>query len=63
MIYPILKDTYGINRYIEKFCSFLDPQNDYNNEFLKNILDNYYNNKKNEENKDNKYIPIKTKED
>jgi len=62
-IYPALKDTYGINRYIEKFCSYLDLHNDYNNEFLKNLLDNYYNNKKNEGNKENKYIPIKTKED
>jgi len=45
-IYPVLKDTYGIKRYIEKFCSYLDLHNDYNNEFLKNLLDNNYNNKK-----------------
>ena len=37
--------------------SFIEPENDYNYDFLKEILNNYYN--KNQ----NKYIKLKQKED
>ena len=49
-IYPIIKEKYGTNRFIEKFCSYMNPENkknDYNIKYIKNILDNYYNNNKN----------------
>jgi len=66
-IYPELKNTYGINRYLDKFFSHLDPENDYNNTYIKNILDQYYNNKKNLINNNdvdnNEYTPLKEKSD
>ena len=49
-IYPIIKEKYGTNRYIEKFFSYMNPENkknDYNNKYIKNILDNYYKGNKN----------------
>ena len=63
-IYPYLKDKYGINKYIDKFFSFFDEENDYNNSFLKNKLDEYYKNKKKEKEnnnnnkKDDEYYPL-----
>ena len=60
-LYPIYKEHYGRNRYLEKILSFFEAdENDYNNEYIKKLLDDYYN----EKNKnDNKYIPLKQKED
>ena len=51
-IYPIIKEKYGTNRFIEKFCSYMNPENkknDYNIKYIKNILDNYYNKNKNDD--------------
>ena len=64
-LYPIYKEKYGMNRYLEKILSYIDPiENDYANEFTRNILNNYYNNKnKNKNENKNEYIPLKQKED
>lgn len=61
-LYPIYKEHYGRNRYLEKLLSYFlgGNNNDYNNENIKKILDDYYD-KKNKN--DNKYIPVKQKED
>lgn len=56
-MYPKLKEKYGINKYVEKFLSFIFGDNDYNIEPIKEMLDNYYNQK------NNKYIKLKQKED
>ena len=57
-VYPQLKDIYGgRSRTFDIFMSFIEPENDYNYDFLKEILNNYYN--KNQ----NKYIKLKQKED
>ena len=51
-IYPIIKEKYGANKFIEKFFSYLKPEdkyNDYNIKYIKNLLDNYDNNKKDDE--------------
>ena len=53
-IYPVLKDKY-VNKYFDKFLSFIDSNNDYNIEEIKTILDNYSNLK------ENKYIKLKKK--
>ena len=46
-IYPTLKKIYGENRYLEKFFwRFIDQKNDYNYDIVENILDNYFNKKK-----------------
>ena len=55
-IYPVLKDKY-VNKYFDKFLSFIDSNNDYNIEEIKTILDNYSNLK------ENKYIKLKEKEE
>ena len=45
-IYPELKEKYGYNRTIDKnFLSYFDSSNDYNYEVVAKILDDYYNNK------------------
>ena len=67
-MYPNWKKEYGINRYLDKFLSFFDEDNDYNNRFLKNILDNYINNNGNNDKYDkyennNEYTPLKKKMD
>ena len=65
VVYPSLKDEFGKNRYLEKFFSFFDTNNDYNNKFLGNLLDNYYKNKSKEKKeyyKENKYLPLKQNE-
>ena len=51
-IYPKLKEKYGMNRTLEKLLRYVDEDNDYNYEILKNILDNYYFQKKNEKKDD-----------
>ena len=57
-IYPELKEKYGANRILEKnFLCFFDEYNDYNYEIMKNILDNYYKNKNNKIN-DNEKIKL-----
>ena len=54
-IYPELKEKYGANRTLEKnFLYFFDKYNDYNYEIMRNILDNYYKNKNNKNNDDEK---------
>lgn len=59
-IYPKLKETYGTNRFFEKyFLSFIDQRNDYNYEIVENILDNYYNKKKNNNINDEEKIKLK----
>jgi len=58
-IYPIIKEKYGTNRFFEKFLSYLNPEdesNDYNIEYIKNLLDNYYNKNKN----DDELVKLKT---
>ena len=57
-LYPVLKDEFGRkNKTFDKFMSFFEVDNDYNNEFIKGLLNNYE--KKNK----NKYIKLKQKED
>jgi len=55
-IYPVLKEKY-VNKYFDKFLSFFVIDNDYNNEKIKAILDNYSTLKQNE------YTKVKRKED
>jgi hypothetical protein len=61
-IYPLLKKRYGINKVLEKFLSYISTDNDYNYEETKKILDNYDNNKKNN-NEDEELIKFKYKQD
>lgn len=56
-LYPLLKDEYGRSRGFDKFMSFFEKDNDYNNELLKNILNEYY------DKKENNYINLKQDED
>jgi hypothetical protein len=57
-LYPQLKDEYGgRSRIFDKFMSFIEEDNDYNYEIVKEILDNYYNKSQ------NKYIKLRQKED
>ena len=64
-LYPIYKEKYGMNRYLEKILSYIEPEeNDYANEITRNLLNNYYNNKNKNKNEDkDEYIPLKHKED
>ena len=55
-IYPKLKKNYGMNPTIEKLLSYLDGDNDYNYELLKNILNK-------DLNKEEEFIPIHEKKD
>ncbi len=59
-IYPIFKEQYGKNRYLEKLLSYVEENNDYNFEITRKILDDYYDKKKKNE---SKYISLKQKED
>jgi len=60
-LYPKLKEKYGANRTLEKnFLYLFDKYNDYNFKIMENILDNYYKNKNNKINDDEK---IKLKKD
>lgn len=61
-IYIQYKVQFGRNRYFDKFLSYFEKYNDYNCSILQKRLDDYYNNIKNEKN-NNKYIPIKQKEE
>ena len=61
-IYIEYKVQFGRNRYFDKFLSFFEPYNDYNCSLLKKGLNDYYNNLKNEK-KNDKYIPVKQKEE
>ena len=57
-LYPVLKDEFGRkNKTFDKFMSFFEVDNDYNYEFIKELLNNYE--KKNK----NKFIKLKKKED
>ena len=59
-IYPELKEMYGANRTLEKnFLYLFDEDNDYNYEIMRNILDNYYNKKKNNKIIDDEKIKLK----
>ena len=40
-LYPILKEKYGMNKYLEKFLNYIIVDNDYGFEFVANILNNY----------------------
>ena len=40
-LYPALKEKYGMNKYLEKFLSYIIVDNDYGYEFVANILNNY----------------------
>ena len=61
-IYPIIKEKYGgMNRSLEKIWSFFSSDTDYNYEKTKNILDKYYNEKKNNK-KENDEEKIKLKD-
>ena len=56
-IYPDLKKQYGMNKYLEKFLSYIILDSDYNIEFVRNILEN--NQKKELDNDEKK--PLKEK--
>lgn len=58
-IYPDLKKQYGMNKYLEKFLSYITLETDYNHEFVRNILEN--NPKKELDNDEKK--PLKEKEE
>ena len=40
-LYPILKEKYGMNKYLEKFLSYIIVDTDYEFEFVANLLNNY----------------------
>ena len=46
-LYPVIKERIGMNKFLEKIWSYITIDTDYNYEITKNILNNYYNNKKN----------------
>ena len=54
-LYPKLKAMYGINKNIEKLLSYFEKDNDYNNKYIKRILEKY-DNKDNKANDDEKII-------
>ena len=62
-IYPIIKKRYGINKYLEKFLSYFSNDTDYNIEETRKILENYENNKKNNNLDDEELIKFKDKKD
>ena len=62
-IYPEIKEKYGMNRIFEKILSYITMDTDYNYEKSKNILDNYYNKKKNNKIEDEESIKLKDKYD
>ena len=64
VIYPIIKEKYGMNRTLEKICNFLGFDNDYTHEKSKKLLDDYYNKKQNNKIEDDEEkIKFKDKED
>ena len=64
-IYPKLKEKYsGRNRYLEKFLSFFEIDNDYYYAPVKKILDDYYSGKNNKlNNNEDETIKLKDKID
>ncbi len=62
-MYPEIKEKYGMNRILEKLLSYITMETDYNYEKSKNILDNYYNKKKNNKIEDEESIKLKDKYD
>ena len=62
-IYPEVKEKYGMNRIFEKICSFFWTDTDYNHEKTKEILDNYYKNKRKNKMDDDEAVGLKDKQD
>ena len=54
-LYPALKEKYGMNKYLEKFLSYIIVDTDYNFEFVANILNNSKKKLKIDENEPLKY--------
>ena len=63
LIYPELKEKYGMNRTLEKVLSFFFDDYDYNNEKTKELLDNYYKNKQKNKKDDDESVGLKEKQD
>jgi hypothetical protein len=63
LIYPEVKEKYGMNRTLEKVLSFFFNDSDYNNEKTKELLDNYYKNKQKNKKDDDEYVGLKEKQD
>ena len=62
-IYPEVKEKYGMNRILEKICSFFWTDSDYHHEKTKEILDNYYKNKQKNKIEDDEAVGLKEKQD
>ena len=62
-IYPEVKEKYGMNRTLEKICSFFSIHTDYNYEKSKELLDNYYKNKQKNKKDDDESVGLKEKQD
>ena len=62
-IYPEVKEKYGMNRILEKICSFFWFDSDYHHEKTKKILDDYYKNKQKNKIDDDEIVGLKEKQD
>lgn len=62
-IYPEVKEKYGMNRTLEKICSFFLTDTDYNYKKSKEFLDNYYKNKQKNKKDDDESVGLKEKQD
>ena len=65
-IYPVVKEKYGMNRTLEKICSFFMFDSDYHHKKTKELLDNYYKDKNKQVNKmddDDETVGLKEKQD
>jgi hypothetical protein len=62
-LYPIIKERYGMNKFLEKILSYFSNDTDYNIEATRKILDNYYNNKNNNNLDEEELIKLKNKKD
>ena len=62
-IYPEVKEKYGMNRILEKICSFFWFDSDYHYEKTKKILDDYYKNKQKNKIDDDEIVGLKEKQD
>ena len=62
-LYPIIKERYGMNKFLEKILSYFCNDTDYNFEATRKILDNYYNNKNNNNLDEEELIKLKNKKD
>ena len=58
-----MKEKYGMNRTLEKICSFFSIHTDYNYEKSKELLDNYYKNKQKNKKDDDESVGLKEKQD